>query len=370
MPISEPLLAAVAEAVFGYALEQSGLAERVRAVLKIDPKHKAFQVALALTYTAFARQYPDLVASLFDESFLKTKAAPLLAQLLTRRGRPDPAELARLWARHLGHDDPDTWPRLDEATRAAADFLTWLDAELAEEPAIQALYDSRALERIAENTEALQQTLTQKLEKALAETSRYVQVTGDVRHSVIVTGDHNMVTQIFHTYFGGDYTPLADLSLRDFLNGRVEVESFTPTDRALVGEMGERTREAHRHIADHYIRLAAGEWARLAEMDRGYGLRHLAEHLAGAAAWQRLHDLVAEGDEHQLWAEARHRAEGNYAGYLADLSLAWRHADAEGEHDPEAVGRQVRYALIEASIHSLAGNIPPKLLVALVREGL
>ena len=115
-----------------------------------------------------------------------------------------------------------------------------------------------ALEHLA-GTEALQQTLTKQLEKALAEARRYVQGTGDVRHSLIVTGDHNMVTQVFHTYFGGDYTPLADLSLRNFLNGRVEVESLTPADRALVEEMAERTREAHRHIADHYIRLAAGE---------------------------------------------------------------------------------------------------------------
>ncbi len=194
MPIGEALLAAVAEAVFGYALEQSGVADRVRAVLKIDPKHKAFQVALARAYTAFARQYPDLVASLFDESFLKIEAAPLLAQLLTRRGRPDPAELAWLWARHLGHDDPDTWPRLAEATRAAADFLTWLEAELAKDPALQALYDSQALDRIAENTDAIRRALEERFAQALAE-ARSVHIGGSVSQSLIVTGSANTIIQ-------------------------------------------------------------------------------------------------------------------------------------------------------------------------------
>ena len=196
MPISETLLAAVAEAVFGYALEQSGLADRVRAALKIDPKHKAFQAALARAYTAFARKYPDLVASLFDESFLKTEAAPLLAQLLTRRGRPNPAELTRLWARHLGHDDPDTWPRLDQATRAAADFLTWLEAELAKEPVLQALDDAQTLDRIAENTDAIRRALEERFAQALAE-ARSVHIGGLVSQSAIVTGDANVVIQYF-----------------------------------------------------------------------------------------------------------------------------------------------------------------------------
>ncbi|MCS6845436.1 MAG: hypothetical protein NZ528_14115, partial [Caldilineales bacterium] len=209
--LTEALLAAVAEAVFGHLLKEAGLADRVRAVLGVDPERKAFQTALARAYAAFARQYPDLEASLFDASFLKTEGAPILAQLLTRRGRPDPADLARCWAAHLGHDDPDAWPRLAEATRAAADFLTWLEAELAEQPALQPLWDSRALERIAENTEAIRQALEANRRKALAEAGRYVQVAGNVGRSIIVTGDRNTVTQVFQTFLAGDYTPLADL---------------------------------------------------------------------------------------------------------------------------------------------------------------
>lgn len=54
----------------------------MRAVLGIDPQRRAFQIALARAYNAFARQYSDLTASLFDNTFLKTRAAPVLVQLL------------------------------------------------------------------------------------------------------------------------------------------------------------------------------------------------------------------------------------------------------------------------------------------------
>lgn len=175
--LTEALLSAVAEAVFGYLLQEADLADRARAVLGLDPECKAFQTALARAYVAFARQYPDLTASLFDKTFLTSQAAiPLLAQLLTRRGQPDPADLACRWAAHLGCPDPKAWDRLPEATRAAADFLAWLEGELAAQPALQPLYDSRALERIAENTEAIRRALEEALPRALAEAQKYERV--------------------------------------------------------------------------------------------------------------------------------------------------------------------------------------------------
>ncbi len=100
-----------------------------------------------------------------------------------------------------------------------------------------------------------------------------------------------------------------------------------------------------------------------------YALRYYADHLEEADLWGELHTLVATGEERQDFAEARYEADANYLGYLNDLVLAEKHAVQEGETHREAVGRQVRYALIEASVNSLAGNIPTELLVALVREG-
>jgi hypothetical protein len=66
------------------------------------------------------------------------------------------------------------------------------------------------------------------------------------------------------------------------------------------------------------------------------------------------------------WAEVRRAYEGSYAGYLADLKLAWSYAYQNTTS--KAIAYQVRYALIQSSINSLAGNIPGELLVGLVRE--
>ncbi|MDN5274024.1 NB-ARC domain-containing protein [Chloroflexus sp. MS-CIW-1] len=209
----EALFSAIAEAVFGYLLQESTLTERIRATLGLDPTRRAFQTALAQTYAAFARQHPEWTAALFDETFLNSRdVVPLLATLLTRRGQPDPAHLARLFAAHLGHPDPDRWERLGDATRAAADFLTWLEAELARQDALQPLYDSRALERIAEHTGAIRRALEalahnrqtaadlDLLRQALrdgqitlATGNRAVALGSSADSAVIVTGDGNIV---------------------------------------------------------------------------------------------------------------------------------------------------------------------------------
>jgi hypothetical protein len=56
----EPLFAALAEAVFSSLLQESGLAERTRAALGLDPTRRAFQTALAQTYAAFAPPAPGV----------------------------------------------------------------------------------------------------------------------------------------------------------------------------------------------------------------------------------------------------------------------------------------------------------------------
>ena len=206
----EALFSAVAEAVFGYLLQEAGLADRVRAVLGVDPERRAFQSALTRAYAAFARQYPELTAALFDEAFLTGPAAPLLAQWLTRRGHPDPAELARRWAQQLGHSDPAAWPRLPEATRAAADFLRWLEAELAEQRALWPLWDARALGEIRADLKQVLQRLQEgsrdpadleALHRAiasgqviLATGERAVAMGGSANDVIIVTGDNDIIT--------------------------------------------------------------------------------------------------------------------------------------------------------------------------------
>jgi hypothetical protein len=133
----------------------------------------------------------------------------LLAKLLTRRGRPDPKEFARLFANHIGQHYSEHRERLiDDVTPAAADFLKWLEAELENQEVLRPLYDSRALAQIAQNTEAIRQALESNYKAAMAEAKRYAQVVGNVSKSTIVIGDHNVVTQVF---LRGDYASLSDL---------------------------------------------------------------------------------------------------------------------------------------------------------------
>jgi hypothetical protein len=95
-----------------------------------------------------------------------------------------------------------------------------------------------------------------------------------------------------------------------------------------------------------------------------YAFGHLAEHLADDHQINELNALLAVGDEHLEWAEARYEAEGSYDGYLRDLELA---RDASGT-GAEAVGRQLHYMLIESSIRTLSANIPADLLMELTPD--
>jgi len=96
------LLEAISDAVFGYLLEHSDLAATLRARWQQEPDRLAFRIALARACATFARNYPQWTASLFEESFLPGRAAPLLARCLLRDAPPDPAELATVWAEQRG----------------------------------------------------------------------------------------------------------------------------------------------------------------------------------------------------------------------------------------------------------------------------
>ncbi|MFN2256810.1 MAG: hypothetical protein ACK2U6_21455, partial [Candidatus Promineifilaceae bacterium] len=107
-----------------------------------------------------------------------------------------------------------------------------------------------------------------------------------------------------------------------------------------------------------------------------YDVRHLATHLELAHREADLHRLLAlETDEQKnAWYEVK-EAFGDSAGYRADINLAWR--IAEGAYDPQNkfatcvnIGRQFYYALVIASLNSLAANVPPGLLSTAVEEGL
>ncbi|MFZ2537050.1 hypothetical protein [Methanothrix sp.] len=115
----------------------------------------------------------------------------------------------------------------------------------------------------------------------------------------------------------------------------------------------------HRKIARFYGGQKE-DWqeAELERMD-DYGLTHLPAHMMYAGWGDRLHNLIDN-----RWAQIKEKRQGSLVGFLDDAHLAWKLAESSN-----SLELQLRYALIEASIRSLAGNIPPQLLQALLHNG-
>jgi truncated hemoglobin YjbI len=109
--------------------------------------------------------------------------------------------------------------------------------------------------------------------------------------------------------------------------------------------------------------------------DEGYGLRHLGAHLLAGGETETLRRLLTlEHEGRNLWFTVQ-EGERQSAVFLEDVRRLWAwartedaRAAAQGNKAPH-LGTEIRCALIEASLHSLAGNIPPALLAALVEKG-
>lgn len=161
-------------------------------------------------------------------------------------------------------------------------------------------------------------------------------------------------------------------SLREFVAGRVDPGALTSAEGPFVERLAAAQRAAQERIATRYLDAWGGLDDGLpalrgaaADLDEGYGLRHVVHHLAAATADALLHRLLAlEWPEAaNAWFEA-HRARHAYAGYLLDIRRAW--ARAERARD---LALELRYALIAASVNSIAGNVPSELLLLLIGHG-
>ncbi|WP_375472038.1 hypothetical protein [uncultured Nostoc sp.] len=103
----------------------------------------------------------------------------------------------------------------------------------------------------------------------------------------------------------------------------------------------------------------------------GYIHQNLVWHLEKAQRIEEIYQLLREESQTSSngWFEAREKL-GQAGGYITDISRAWELAEANWTESilPQVVGLQCRYALITASLNSLAGNLPAELLVALVKN--
>jgi hypothetical protein len=128
--------------------------------------------------------------------------------------------------------------------------------------------------------------------------------------------------------------------------------------------------EAHIRLLERYrTRTQGGLWHTLP--DDGYIHTHLTWHMERAGWTEEIHNLLREETSEGLngWYEAQERL-GNTESFLKDVARAWRLTDEEfiSIQSSMPIGLQCRYALIVASLNSLARNISPALVVALVEK--
>jgi hypothetical protein len=158
------------------------------------------------------------------------------------------------------------------------------------------------------------------------------------------------------------------------------------------GRLGdERLRSLHGLLASAILdswgglaqRLPGLSASRPANRVERYGVVQLAAHLEAAGRDDDIHRLLAlsappsDGQPRQIgnaWYAAHTRC-GETIAYDADLRLAWNRAKASVDQSraedraAAAVGLEIRYALMSASLSSLSAKIPPPLITALVDDG-
>ncbi|MCZ8191643.1 MAG: NB-ARC domain-containing protein, partial [Microcystis sp. LE19-338.1B] len=114
--------------------------------------------------------------------------------------------------------------------------------------------------------------------------------------------------------------------------------------------------------------LGGSNWHTLA--DDGYIYNQLLWHLEKAGQIAQIHLLLREetAEGHNGWYSQCER-EGKTAIFIKDVSRAWQLAEEHFIENPsQSIALQVRYALITTSLNSLATNIPPELIAALIKH--
>ncbi|EKU96780.1 NB-ARC domain protein [Leptolyngbya sp. PCC 7375] len=128
--------------------------------------------------------------------------------------------------------------------------------------------------------------------------------------------------------------------------------------------------QAHSKFIERYQQKTEnGQWHMLP--DDGYIHSHLTWHLEQAEQFNQIHELLKEetSSGRNGWYEACVALEQT-ASFVVDVVRAWELAkELYTESTAQAIALQCRYALIKASLNSLASNFPPELIAVLVESG-
>lgn len=128
-----------------------GIAERTKVALGRDPGRQALQRALREALERFDTAHAVWSKSFFDQHFLESRAAPLLARMISSGDPPTSRELATAWREQFGPGASG----IEEVEPVAAAFLRILREELRAEDEFRAVLDSRAYDAIAEAVVAI-----------------------------------------------------------------------------------------------------------------------------------------------------------------------------------------------------------------------
>ncbi|WP_446382250.1 NB-ARC domain-containing protein [Coleofasciculus sp. E2-BRE-01] len=160
--------------------------------------------------------------------------------------------------------------------------------------------------------------------------------------------------------------------IHDLMHDRAKellTDSVNPVYSEDLPGLGLRLKEAHAAFLERYrAKTENGQWYTLS--NDGYIHNYLTWHLEKAGQSQELHQLLQASTPQgrNAWYEACDRI-GKLGNFVTDVARAWRLAEQMYEEKPsESIGLQCRYALIFASLNSLADNIQPELMAALVEK--
>ncbi len=139
-----------------------------------------------------------------------------------------------------------------------------------------------------------------------------------------------------------------------------------PKRRGDLAGLGLNLADVHAAFLKKYRQKTQnGLWHTL--LDDGYIHQYLVWHLEKAGQLEEIHQLLREESAtgSNGWYEVREQL-AQTGGYITDISRAWELAEANWTES--TLSLQCRYALITASMNSLAANLPADLLVALVKN--
>ena len=156
--------------------------------------------------------------------------------------------------------------------------------------------------------------------------------------------------------------------LHDLARNLLQASPHSESDYQLPG-LGLSISEANRQLLSRYKKQTKnGLWHSLE--DDGYIYNQLIWHLEKARKIEEIHQLLREetAEGGNGWY-SKCEKEAKTAIFIKDVVKAWQLAEADfANNSGQSMGLQVRYALITTSLNSLATNIPPELIAALIKH--